>query len=123
MATLSVSSFNPNSSTALPLTLAASSSNGDKFLNTGKEVLLFQNSSSQGGGASITVTVAAQQVDNYGGAASLHNVTIPIASSSMGLTAVGPFRPSLFNDTSGFLNVTYSAAGLYVVAVALAPQS
>lgn len=125
MAQLTVTALAAGSSTptAIASLLAASSSNGDKFLNTGKEVLLFQNSSSQGAGSSITVTVAAQQIDNYGAAASTHNLAVPVPSSSFGLTAVGPFRPSLYNDTNGFLNVTYSAAGLNVAAVSLAPQS
>lgn len=123
MATLTVTSLTANSSTPASLSMAATSSNGDNFANTGNQIVLFQNSSSQGGGSSITVTVAAQQVDNYGAAASTHNITIPVASSSMLLYAIGPFRPSLYNDTSGLVQMTYSAAGLFVKVVSMAPQS
>lgn len=120
MATLTASNV---TQTGVALTMAATSSNGDAFSNTGAQVALFQNSSSQGGGSSVTVTFAAQAVDNYGGAASLHNVTCAIASSSMGLTAVGPFSPRFFNDTNSLVQMTYSAAGLYVKVIQLAAAS
>ena len=120
MAQLTVSSITQS---GLALTMSASSSNGDSFSNTGAQAVLFQNSSSQGGGSSITVTFAATKVDDYGGAASLHNVAVVLASSSMVLTAVGPFRPSYFNDANGLVQFTYSAAGLYVKAVQMAQAS
>jgi hypothetical protein len=123
MATLTVTGLAPLSSTGSVLALAATSSNGDNFPNSGHEILLFQNSSSQGGGSAITVTFTAQTADNFGGAASLHNQAVTVASSSFGLTAVGPFRPALFNDSNGKINFTYSAAGLFVQAIAVAQQS
>jgi len=122
MATLTATSFSPNSSTAVALTMAATSSNGDAFANNGGQVVLFQNSSSQGG-ASVTVTFTGQGVDNFGGAGSLHTITVPVASSSMLLYAVGPFRTAIFNDANGLVQMTYSAAGLFVKVVNMAPQS
>lgn len=127
MATLTVNSAASNSSTGISIStaslLAATSSNGDKFFNTGNQVVLFQNTSSQGA-AAVTVTVAAQVIDAYGAAASTHNMTLTVPTSSMGaLTVIGPFRPSLYNDASGFVNMTYSAAGLFASVVTLAPQS
>lgn len=100
-----------------------SSSNGDKFLNTGKEVLLFMNSSSQGAGAAVTIGVTAQNPDNFGGAASLHNLSTSIPSSSFGVNVLGPFQPSIYNDASGFCNITYSAGGLAVAVASVAPRS
>lgn len=123
MATLTPTAFAANSSTGAAIGFAASSSNGDNFLNTGAQVLLCQNSSSQGAGSTVTVTVTAQSPDNFGGAASLHTITIPVGSSSMGVTALGPFSPRIFNDSSGLVQFTYSAAGLWVKAVSIAPQS
>lgn len=125
MATLPVTSIVMAAATTSPFTLstAASSSTGDKFPNTGKELVIFQNTSSQGG-ATVVVTVVAQNVDNFGGAASLHNLTISIPSSSLfGLTAIGPFPTAVFNDTSGFCNLTYSASGLNVGVFGVAPRS
>lgn len=104
-------------------TLVASSSNGDKWLNTGKEVALLQNSSSQGAGSAVTVTVVGQVPDNFGGAATLHNLTISVPSSSFGMMAIGPFAPTVFNDANGFCNLTYSAAGLNIGIVSIAPRS
>lgn len=123
MATLTTTALTPQSSTGQSIAFAATSSNGDNFLNTGKEIVLFQNSSSQGGGSSVTVTVTGQRADNLGGAASLHTFTVPIASSSMGVTSVGPFRTDSFNDTNSLVQMTYSAAGLWAKVISLTPQS
>lgn len=124
MATLTVNPAAAGSSTGLSTLslLAATSSNGDSFLNTGKEVVLFQNSSSQGA-AAVTVTIAGQKVDNFGGASSLHNVTVSVPTSSMALTVVGPFRTDVYNDSNNKVQMTYSAAGLYATVVSIAPQS
>lgn len=130
MATLTVQSLFQLAGTSSATTLffskgelmTTSSSNGDKFLNTGREVLLVMNSSSQGG-ASVTVGVTAQAVDNYGGAAALHSLSGSVASSSFGLLMLGPFQPSLYNDANGFVNVTYSAGGMLVGVVSVAPRS
>ncbi len=125
MATLTstVIVMGPASTTGFTLTTSPSSSNGDKYINTGKEIVVFQNSSSQGAGSAITVTVTAQNTDNFGGAASLHNLTISVPSSSFGLTAIGPFPVAVFNDSNSFVNLTYSAAGLNVGVYTVAPRS
>lgn len=129
MATLTVTNLfmGPASSIGVGISktelTVASSSNGDKWNNTGREVVLLQNSSSQGGGAAVTITVVAQQGDNFGGAAALHNLTISMPSSSFGLMAIGPFPTAVFNDSSGFCNLTYSAAGLNIGVMSVAPRS
>lgn len=99
-----------------------SSSNGDKWLNTGKEIVLLTNSSSQGA-AAITVGVTAQAVDNFGGAASIHSLSTSVPTSSGGVTVLGPFSPAVFNDSNGFCNITYSAGGLAVAVLSVAPRS
>ena len=103
--------------------MTTSSSGGDQFTNTGKEFLAFQNSSSQGAGASITIGITAQNADNFGGAASLHSLSLAIPSSSFGLTLVGPFPPAVFNNATGFVSITYSAGGLAVGVFSVAPRS
>ena len=122
MATLTITAIvmAPASTSCFPLTTAPSSSNGDSYVNTGREIVVFQNSSSQGGGAAITVTVAAANTDNFGGAAALHNIVITIPSSSFGLSAIGPFPPSVFSSP---VAMTYSAAGLNVGVFQVAPRS
>lgn len=105
-----------------PALFTTSSSNGDKWINTGKELLLITNSSSQGA-AAITVGVTAQSIDNFGGAASIHSLSTSVPTSSGGVTVLGPFQPSIFNDTSGFCNITYSAGGLQVAVLSVAPRS
>lgn len=123
MATLTVTALTPNSSIGTAIGFAATSSNGDAFQNSGAQVVMFTNSSSQGAGSAVTVTVTAQSPDNFGGPASLHTITIPIASSSFGVTVAGPFSPRIFNDSTGLVQMTYSAAGLYAKVVSIAPQS
>lgn len=101
------------------LLTAPSSSTGDTFVNTGHEVVMFQNSSSQGAGAAITVTVVAVTPDNFGGAATLHNILVSVPSSSMGLTATGPFPPIVFGNP---VTLNYSASGLNVGVFSIAPR-
>lgn len=125
MAQLSVTAvlMAPATTTGVTFATVASSSNGDKYLNTGREVVMFQNTSSQAAAASV-VTVTAQTPDNFGGAASLHNITITVPTSSQyGLTAIGPFPPSVFNDANGNVNLTYSVAGLNIGVFSIAPRS
>lgn len=113
----------PATTSPITLTTVPSSSTGDKYPNTGKEIVVFQNTSSQGG-AAVVVTIVAQNTDNFGGAASLHNLTINIPTSSQfGMTVVGPFPVAVFNDTGGFVNMTYSVAGVNVGVFSVAPRS
>lgn len=101
----------------------ASSSAGDKFTNTGNQIVLFQNSSSQGGGSAVVVGITGQVADNLGGAAALHTLSVSVPSSSFGITVMGPFSPASYNDANGMVNITYSAGGLYVAVLNVAPRS
>lgn len=70
----------------------------DKFLNDGSTVLYVANAS----GGSLTVTIDAQ---SFGGV-SFADPTVTIADGAA--KVIGPFRPDIFNDASGFVNFSYS---------------
>ncbi len=135
MATLSVTQLfqNVSSSAGIGIALAGASSGGDKFLNTGREIVVLQATSSNSAvGTACVVTFAAQAVDNYGQGSSVatsHNIVASVATSSaFGLTVCGPFPPSLFNDSNGFVNISYSVAlpvnsGFNVGVISVAPRS
>lgn len=135
MATLSVTQLlqSVSSSAGLAISVTGCSSAGDKFLNTGREILVFQATSSNSAvGVACVVTIAAQAVDNYGQGSSVattHNIVASVAASSaFGLTVLGPFPPSLFNDSNGFVNISYSVAlpvnsGFNVGVISVAPRS
>lgn len=77
----------------------AAVSASDKFLNTGKEMLIVTN----GSGGSINATlVTPKTVDG-------NAVADPIVAIGAGVTkAIGPFSRDLFNDVDGFLTVNFS---------------
>ena len=80
---------------------------GDKFVNTGSELLYIKN----GGGSTITLTLDAQTVAGL-------TITGPTVSVAAGAEKiVGPFDPRYFTDSSGFLNLSYSAVTSVTVAV------
>lgn len=81
------------------LAKTAATAAGDKFLNTGTELLYVIN----GGGGSINVTLDAKATP--GGLA----ITDPVVAVAAGAEKVlGPFNPAIFNDANGFVNLTYS---------------
>lgn len=135
MATLTVTQLlqSVSSSAGVAMSVAGCSSGGDKFLNTGREILVFQaTSSNSANGTACVVTVAAQAADSYGQAAAsvtAHNIVASVAASSaFGLTVLGPFPPSLYNDSNGFVNISYSVAlpansGFNVGVFSVAPRS
>ena len=86
---------------------AAAAVGGDKFVNTGNELLYIKN----GGGSTITLTLDAQTVAGL-------TITDPTVSVAAGAEKiVGPFDPRYFTDSSGFLNLSYSAVTSVTVAV------
>jgi hypothetical protein len=103
--------------------LVAASTSDLSFLNTGREVVLLQNSSSQGAGAAITVRVIAQVQTAPFGPITAQDLSTSVPSSSFGLTVIGPFPPSIYNDTSGLCHVQASANGLQVGVLSVAPRS
>ena len=86
---------------------ASAAGGGDKFVNTGNELLYIKN----GGGSTITLTLDAQTVAGL-------TITDPTVSITAGQEKViGPFDPRYFTDSSGFLNLSYSAVTSVTVAV------
>jgi hypothetical protein len=95
MATLSVQDVNTTGATP---SFAAATSGGDQFSNDGKTMLEVKSA-----GAAVTVTIASQVTCNQG---STHNQTVTVSSG--GDKMIGPFDPNRFNDTSGYVQITYS---------------
>lgn len=85
----------------------AAAGGGDKFLNTGNELLYIKN----GGGSPITLTLDAQTVAGL----AITDPTVSVAAGAEKI--VGPFDPRYFSDSSGFLNLSYSAVTSVTVAV------
>lgn len=79
----------------------------DEFANTGKQYLLLHNDS----GAPVTVTFptpAAKAPEDNVGALAVQDPTDSIGDGE--LKIYGPFRPSIFNSTEGYVNFTLSDA-------------
>ena len=77
---------------------------GFNFVNDGSTLLLVEN----GSGSAVTVTLDAQ---TYGGL-SLVDPTVSIAAGATKI--IGPFKPSLFNDSNGKVTATISTAATTV---------
>lgn len=90
------------------LTYQAAASGGDTFANSARERLRVHN----GGGASITITIAGQKKCNQG---FLHDSVTPLAAGAEIL--LGPFDSFRFNDPTGKVHVAYSAVTSVTVAV------
>lgn len=108
MATITAIAASPTG-TVYTTTAVASA---DKFLNTGREVLLVTN----GGGSSINVTLTPGGTP---GGLALATVVIAVANGTSKL--IGPFNPAFWNDSGGFVNVAYSATASVVEAVIQTP--
>lgn len=104
MATLTAVTPSVSGVSFSPVSAAAG---GDRFLNTGGEVFYVKNA----GGGSITVTVDAQS----DGGVSYTDPTITVASGAE--KVIGRFDPRKFNDSSGYVNISYSGVSSVTVAV------
>ena len=81
---------------------------GDQFLNDGRQLLYVKNVNA----SSRTITVAT------GGTVlglAIADVSFTVAQNAEKI--VGPFNPQYFNDSSGYVQVTYSAETDVTVAV------
>lgn len=80
-------------------TYESAAADGDAFINDGKTILAINN----GSGTSITVTVAtAGQVEGL----AIDDVAIVVAAGA--LVMAGPFSRTVFNDSTGKVQLTYS---------------
>jgi hypothetical protein len=107
----------------LNYTNQAAASGGDAFLNDGKTVLLFVNTNV----SSRTLTVTRQNknpsVQGFNPITLTDlTVTIPGSGTNGGLFAVGPFAQAEYNDSSGLVQLAYSAVTNLVVSAISLPR-
>ncbi|RJX18505.1 MAG: hypothetical protein C4570_06400 [Ammonifex sp.] len=86
---------------------AAAAAGGDNFTNDGRAFLHVKN----GSASSINVTVDSAVPCNQGFD---HDITVAVAAGADKM--IGPFDPERFNDSTGKVNVTYSAVTTVTVA-------
>lgn len=79
---------------------AAAAGAGDQFLNDGRTILYVKNTNA----ASRTVTIVTSPT--VAGLA-LADVAVVVAQNEEKL--IGPFDPRYFNDSNGFVQITYSS--------------
>lgn len=80
---------------------AAADGDGDKWANTGREIILVSNGSI----ASITVTL----LYGVGGTIDGQTLTDKTVDIAAGKTkAIGPFPQALYNDATGYAKLSYS---------------
>lgn len=95
--------------TAVPggatVTPASAAGGGDTFVNNGKTLFRVTN----GGGSSVTVTFTAQNNYTMDGI-TLSSTNIAVAVAAGATKVCGPFPPQIFNNSSGIVTVSYSAA-------------
>lgn len=87
---------------------------GDKFENNNKQLLFIKYT----GEGTVTVTITAQQTDATSaqwGDLTKSNATDTISNDE--IIIMGPFATFPFNDSDGYVNVTYSSATGISVAV------
>lgn len=117
MATLSVQNL-VISGELLP-SYGAAAGGGDEMPNDGDTFLHVKN----GGGAGITVTVAAQvtarDAEGYG-PFTRANLAVSIAAGADKL--IGPLPPKTFNNTNGRAAITYSGVTTVTVAALRIPR-
>ena len=96
MATLTVQEI---SRSGITPSYGAAAGGGDQFPNDGRTYLHIKN----GGGSSITLTVATQMTVD-GKAVADDAITVTNAQERV----VGPFPPGIYNDANGMVQLTYS---------------
>lgn len=96
----------------------AAAGGGDTVDNDGRTFLHVKN----GGGGSINVTVSAQVAsvqDPRKGILTRSNIVVAVTNAQERF--IGPFPPSMFNDASGRILITYSGVTSVTVAAVQAP--
>jgi hypothetical protein len=110
MATLTLQAINR---TGITPAFAACASGGDQFANAGNVFLYIKN----GSGAPITVTIGTPQTVD-GLAVADREVVVPATDE----VTVGPFPRATYNDSSGYVQLTYSGVTtLTAAALSLTP--
>ncbi len=111
MATLASQAANED---GLTVAETAAAGGGDQFTNTGIEFLLVNNES----GGAITVTITAQDTSTTTGGFGILTKDDRVISVGAGaIEIIGKFAKSAYNDSSNFVQVTYSGVTSLTVAV------
>jgi hypothetical protein len=97
----------------LSLAGATAAAVGDRWLNTGREVLVVSNADS--GAHTVGVTV---QANPDGKNVTERTVNVVNATSRV----LGPFPPNIYNDEGGYANLVYSATTAMHVQVVRIPR-
>ena len=109
MATLAIQTIDH---TGLAEALAAAAAAGDQFANDGRIFLHVKNVNA----ASRDVTINSQNNCSQGFD---HDITVTVPATT-GDKMIGPFPPGRFDDSGGFVQVTYeSEVGVTVAAIRL----
>lgn len=94
----------------LGATYSAASSTGDRWRNSGRQLVHVKNQSA----AAVTVTIPTQIACNFGSTGTQHDISVSVGSSSEKF--VGPARPEQYN-VAGLATINYSAVASVTVAV------
>ena len=83
---------------------ASCAGGGDQVLNDGNIILYFKNTNA----SDRTITMASGgTVKTSGGSLAIADVTLTVSQNEEKI--IGPFDPSVFNDSNGYLQLTYDA--------------
>jgi hypothetical protein len=82
---------------------------GNFYANTGQEIMIIKN----GSASPTTVTVDSVALDNFGNAS--HDVVYTLLAGAE--MVIGKLSKRRFNDTNGYVQVSYSAVTTITVAV------
>lgn len=100
----------PTSEAPVDLVVASASSGGDYFVNSGRIILYFKNTS----GVQRTITIVSNGTLETG--LTIGDITFTIEDGEEKITRTFPTR--YFNDSNGRVNITYSdETGLEVAAI------
>lgn len=94
--------------------MTAAAAGGDQFLNSRGDIFLYVKNDSA---SPVTVTITAQTTsfeDEKYGSSTKANITESVAAS--GISFIGPLAPKAFNNSSGYVQVSYSSATSVTVA-------
>ena len=106
MATLTAQKITDQGTVA---TMVAATSGGDEFVNTGLEVLFFQNGHASN---SYVITVTAQVTNIHHqqfGTVVKENIVKTITAGAE--VFIGPFKQAAFNDANHKVQITYQSSG------------
>ena len=122
---LLVGLFSASSSWAVPTALTVQSvteaaavanyqscdnTNGNKFANQQEDVLLLVWNNGSTGSATVTITAQTTSIDDpTAGTVTKSSQAISLSTTQMKI--LGPFPKKVFNDSSGFVNLTISGTG------------